>query len=195
MPTSDRAPQPASIHQLKITLRGLKPPIWRRVAVPSDMTLGDLHHLIQIAMGWQDSHLHEFQIGKETYGDPEMLEESGDRDEWEAKLSLVALKARKTFRYLYDFGDHWEHEILVEAVGAPEPGIRYPTILAGEHACPPDDSGGVWGYADLLEILADPDNPNHEEMMMWAGGPIDPEAFDLKKVNKLLHASPKRMRI
>lgn len=158
------------------------------------MTLGDLHHLIQIAMGWQDSHLHDFQIGKVTYGDPEMLEESGDRDEWEAELSRVAPKARKKFRYLYDFGDHWEHEILVEAVGAPEPGIRYPTILAGERACPPDDSGGVWGYADLLEILADPANPNYEEMAMWAGGPIDPEAFDLKKANKLLQASLKRTR-
>ena len=184
---SKRAPkQPGSVHQLKVTLLGLEPPIWRRIAVPSDVTLGDLHHILQDAMGWQHSHLHDFRVGKVTYGDPEMLAETGDRDEWQARLAEVAPKAKTHFRYTYDFGDGWEHEILVEAVGPPEPGTRYPVCLAGERACPPEDCGGVWGYADLLEIMVDPSNPEYEEMMEWMDGPIDPDAFDLKKVNRRL---------
>lgn len=179
--------QPASIHQLKVTLLDLAPPVWRRVAVPSDYTLGDLHHVIQYAMGWEHAHLHDFRIGKTTYSDPGMgMALDGDEDEWEAPLSRVVPRARRKFRYLYDFGDNWEHEIQVESVGTPDPAQRYPAVLAGERACPPDDCGGVWGYVDLLEILADPSHSEYEERMEWLDRPIDPEAFDLKEVNKRL---------
>jgi hypothetical protein len=189
MPAKRASKQPASVHQLKITLLGLEPPIWRRVAAPSNFTLGDLHHIIQLAMGWQHSHMHDFRIGKVTYGDPQMLVEGDDQDEWEAPLAQVVPRARRKFRYLYDFGDSWEHEVLVEAVGPPDPDTRYPVVLAGERACPPEDCGGVWGYAELLEILADPSHPEYEEQLEWLEEPIDPEAFDLKKVNKTMRAA------
>ena len=185
--TSKRTPaQPSSVHQLKVTLMHLEPPIWRRIVAPSDVTLAELHAVIQLAMGWHFSHLHDFRVGRVTYGDPDMLVESGDKDERQAYLAEIAPKLKKRFQYLYDFGDSWEHEIVVEAVGPPEPGTRYPICLAGERACPPEDCGGVWGYADLLETLADPENPEREEMLDWLGGPIDPEAFNLKEVNRRL---------
>jgi Plasmid pRiA4b ORF-3-like protein len=187
MSTSKRTPaQPSSIHQLKVTLMDFQPSIWRRIGVPSDITLADLHAVVQLAMGWHFSHLHDFRVGKVTYGDPDMLVDPGDRDERRASLVEIAPKPKKRFRYLYDFGDSWEHEIVVEAVGPPAPGTRYPVCLAGEGACPPEDCGGVWGYADLLETIADPENPEYEDMLEWLGGPIDPAAFDLKEVNRRL---------
>ncbi|MGH2615611.1 MAG: plasmid pRiA4b ORF-3 family protein [Thermomicrobiales bacterium] len=182
--------QPTSVHQLKVTLLHSQPPIWRRIAVPSDMTLGALHYVLQLAMGWSDSHLHSFQIGKTTYGDPEMLQELGDADEWTASLARVAPSTRSRLLYTYDFGDNWEHDIQVEAVGPPAPGLQYPVCLAGRWAGPPDDCGGIWGYVDLLEALADPDHPEHDDMMEWTGGPIDPEAFDLEEVNRRLARLP-----
>lgn len=190
--TPKRTPrQPASVHQLKITLLGLEPPIWRRIAVPSDFTLGDLHHVIEFAMPWDGGHLHEFRIGKVAYSDPRMGLDDIE-DEWEAPLSEVLPRARRKFRYLYDFGDSWEHELQVEAIGPPDAETAYPAILAGERAGPPEDCGGVWGYADLLEILADPSHPEYEERMEWQGGPIDPEAFDLKKATAELQKALRR---
>lgn len=178
--------KPASIHQLKVTLLGSKPPIWRRIAVPSDYTLGQLHHALQLAMGWHDGRLHDFSIGDTTYGDPMQLQELGGEDEWSASLAHVAPRARSRMRYLYDFGDCWEHDILVEKVAPPEPHASYPVCLAGKRACPPEDSGGIWGYDDLLAALADPIDPEHDDMLDWLGGPLDPEAFDLEAVNRRL---------
>jgi hypothetical protein len=191
MPAKRPPKQPSSVHQLKVTLLGLKPPVWRQVAVPSDFTLGDLHHVIQFAMGWEHSHMHDFRIGKVTYLDASMPVDPSDQDEEQVTLAEVAPQARRKFRYTYDFGDSWEHEIQVEAVGPPEPGTRYPVVLAGERACPPEDCGGVWGYASLLEILADPNHPEYDDMMEWVGTPIDPEAFNLKKANAQLQKSIK----
>ena len=173
MPTKKRAKsQPTSVHKLKITLLHLSPPVWRRIAVPSDMPLGALHYVLQLAMGWTDSHWPDFRVGRTTYGDPEMLQELGDADEWEASLADVAPRTGNRLRYTYDFGDNWEHDILIEQVGPPVPELAYPVCLAGERACPPDDCGGVWGYAELLEALADPKHPEHEWLLEWAGGPI-----------------------
>jgi hypothetical protein len=184
-----RRPQPASVHRLKITLRDFEPKIWRTVAVPSDFTLGDLHHVIQFAMGWEHSHMHDFRIGKVTYGDPQMPVNEDDQDEEQVTLAQVAPQARRKLLYTYDFGDSWEHDVQVEAVGPPEPKVRYPIILDGAMACPPEDCGGVWGYASLLAVLSDPNDPEYEEMLEWVEEPIDPEAFDLKKANKNLNAS------
>jgi hypothetical protein len=191
MPAKRSTKQPTSVHQLKVTLLGLMPPVWREVAVPSDFTLGDLHHVIQLAMGWEHSHMHDFRIGKLTYVDPRMPVDPTDQDEEQVTLAQVAPRARRKFRYTYDFGDGWEHEVQVEAVGPPEPGTRYPIVLAGERACPPEDCGGVWGYANLLEVLSDPNDPEYEEMLEWVEAPIDPEAFDLKKTNTRLQKSLK----
>jgi hypothetical protein len=137
-------------------------------------------------MGWYNSHLHDFRIGDVSYSDPRMMQELSDRDEWTALLEEVAPRPKSRLRYTYDFGDSWEHEILVEAITAPEPDKRYPVCVTGKRACPPEDCGGVWGYADLLEAIADPANPEHEELLEWLGDPFDPEAFDVAEVNQRL---------
>ena len=137
MPTKKRAkPQPASVHRLKVLLLHFSPPVWRRIAVPSDMPLGALHYVLQLAMGWTDWRLHDFRVGTTAYGDPEMLEELGDADEWDASLADMAPRKGNRLRYTYDFGDNWEHDIHVEQVGPPVPALAYPVCLAGERACP-----------------------------------------------------------
>src|SRR5262249_20713757 len=158
----------APIYQLKVTLRDIRPPIWRRIQVAGDTKLDKLHRIIQIVMGWTDSHLHQFVVGDAYYGtpDPELPEVESER---RGRLSAVAPKEKAKFAYEYDFGDNWEHEILVEKILPPEPGVRYPRCLAGRRSGPPEDSGGVWGYADLLEALADPSHPEHDEFREWVG--------------------------
>lgn len=182
--TRRKGGQPASVHRLKITLLGLRPPVWRRLLAPSDTRLDRLHDLIQIAFDWNGSHLHQFRVGRDTYTDPRMMYEGDDLDERRVRLADVAPWPKSRFRYDYDFGDGWEHEILVEAVQPPEPGVNYPVCIAGRRACPPDDCGGVWGYANFVEALADPKHEDHAMMMEWWGGPFDPDAFDMAAVNQ-----------
>jgi hypothetical protein len=173
-----------TIYQLKITLLGTHPPVWRRVQVPADITLGKLHWIVQTAMGWTNSHLHAFTVGGVSYGetDPELEMKSESR----IKLRQAAPKEKSRFRYEYDFGDDWQHDILLEKILPPEPGVTYPVCIKGKRAGPPEDCGGVWGYAELLETLADPESEEHEEMLEWLGGEIDPEEFDIDEVNRLL---------
>lgn len=175
---------PTSIHRLKISLKGVRPSIWRRIEVASDITLARLHDAIQDAMGWGDEHLHEFRIGSVKYGDPWQLQELGGTDERRVRLGQVAPRPKTRFRYLYDFGDSWEHEILVEAIKAPDPAVIYPICIDGRRACPPEDCGGVWGYGFLLDALANPDDPDGEARREWIGGPFDAEAFSLDEVNQ-----------
>jgi hypothetical protein len=160
--------------------------------VPSDITLSELHAIVQETMGWHDSHLHEFRVGNVGYGDPRLLEELTERDSRKVRLEQVAPAPKSRLRYLYDFGDSWEHEILVEAVGPPTPDTRYPICLTGKRACPPEDSGGVWGYADLLDAINDPENTDREDLLEWLGGPFDPEAFDPEDVNQRLESIRRR---
>ena len=178
--------QPIPVHQLKITLMRIRPPIWRRIVVPSDATLSDLHDFVQAAMGWYDCHLHEFQVDGMSVGNPLMLEGMCDYDESQVRLAEVAPLPKRRFRYLYDFGDSWDHDILVEAVMSPEQGVRYPICVAGRRACPPEDCGGHWGYAELLESLADPQSPVGRERREWIGGSFDAEAFDVERANARL---------
>lgn len=180
--------QPAEIYQIEITLLGSQPRIWRRFAVPASMTLAKLHDVIQIIMGWTNSHLHQFIIGEEYYGmsDPEIGLDMDVIDESKVKLRDAVGRKRKRFMYEYDFGDSWEHELEVLKVGPPEPGVHYPVCLAGERACPPEDCGGVWGYESLLQTIADPSHEEYEEMMEWLGDEFEPEAFDLDAVNRIL---------
>lgn len=175
-----------SIYQLKITLRGSKPPIWRRVQVPGSATLDMLHAVIQIAMGWEESHLHQFFVDGATYAPPD----SGfvdpffaANDEARARLNKIAPQEGAKFTYEYDFGDGWEHTILVEKILDPEPDARYPRCVAGRMACPPEDCGGIWGYYGLLDTLADPKAPDHAELVEWIGGEFDPTAFSPDEVN------------
>jgi hypothetical protein len=182
------------VYQLKITLKGIKPPIWRRVLVPATATLNDLHAIVQVAMGWDDSHLHQFEIGKQRYSVRAGDEFDDGIDETRTRLDEV-IRPRMKFVYEYDFGDDWIHEIIVEKklddderVGA--------FCTGGERACPPEDSGGIWGYEEKLEILADPKREDYQELLDWIGPEFDPEAFDVEVVNKQLVkiAVPKKKR-
>lgn len=184
MPES-RPATPGQVYQLKVTLCNARPPIWRRIQVPSDITLGKLHRILQAAMGWTDSHLHRFEVKGVSFGapDPELEFESERR----AKLNEVAPAEGSKFRYEYDFGDSWLHDIVVEKVLPADPNVRYPVCIKGKRACPPEDCGGVWGYEELLETLRDPNHPDHEEMKEWLGDEeFDPEAFDPEEVNREL---------
>ena len=165
------------VFQLRVTLDDVTPPVWRRVLVPAAYTLDRVHRVIQHAMGWQDYHLHSFEIEGAQFGVPDPEGELDLRDELEVRLDAVAGKDTR-FAYVYDFGDWWEHEVVVETVSLAEPDERYPFCLEGERACPPEDVGGVWGYADFLAAIADPEDEQHEDMREWIGGKFDPEAFD-----------------
>jgi Plasmid pRiA4b ORF-3-like protein len=197
-PRPKPAAQPAggSIYQLKITLRYSSPPIWRRVQVPADISLGELHEVIQTVMGWDGDHLHSFAVGGIEYGpsmsDTQMGMMLKTRDETQAKLNKVALRERFQFTYEYDFGDSWVHQILVEKILLAAEGVIYPLCIEGKRAGPPDDVGGIWGYAEFLEAIADPQHPDHEDRLDWIGDKFDPEAFDLAAVNQQLGEYKKR---
>jgi hypothetical protein len=180
-------------YQLKITLKGIRPPVWRRVRVSGDLSFAQLHGVVQIAMGWTDSHLHQFRIGDERFAIPSREDWDRPADERKARLSEVAAE-KDRFHYDYDFGDGWEHEILVEKITPPDADL-VAECLDGRRACPPEDCGGPYGYANLLGILADPSHEEHAEMKEWAGGELDPESFDAAAVNRLLAKyGPKRRR-
>jgi hypothetical protein len=175
------------VYQLKITLKGSKPPIWRRVEVADDITLARLHAIIQAAMGWTDSHLHMFSLGRISYGMPDPNYDEDVLDEQRYKLKQLLSEPKQKLSYEYDFGDSWTHEVLLEKVLPSEPGATYPRCTAGKRACPPEDCGGVWGYADFVQAIADPEHPEHEELLEWVGGEFDPEQFDLAEANAALH--------
>ena len=180
--------QPVSVYQLKVTLKNSKPPIWRRIRVNSDINLYRLHQNLQVMMGWTDSHIHQFIVHGEYYGTPDLdldldLEVTNEKS---IELDRVVSEAGDKFVYEYDFGDSWEHVILVEKILRPEAGVHYPICLTGQRACPPEDCGGIWGYGDLLEAIQDPAHPEHEEMLEWLGGRFDPEVFDVDMVNQRL---------
>jgi hypothetical protein len=189
MPSRNTAKSTGSnsiIYQLKITLKGARPPIWRRVQVLSTTTLGKLHGIIQIAMGWTDSHLHQFTILGREYGHPQPEFDFHVLDESKTKLSQVVTGEKFKFVYEYDFGDGWDHEILVEKVLPLQPEGQYPVCLTGKRACPPEDCGGIWGYAELLRTIQDPSNPEYDEYQQWLDEDFDPETFDLDDVNESL---------
>jgi hypothetical protein len=169
----------ANVFQLKVTLLDTKPPIWRRVLVDGGSTLDHLHEVIQAAFGWWNYHLHEFEVGRTRYGVPDPDEDWGEppRDERRTRLDAIA-GGGSSFRYTYDFGDGWDHKIVVEKVLPADAAITVPACLDGRRACPPEDCGGTWGYRELLEILANPAHPEHHERREWLDRPFDPEAFD-----------------
>ena len=171
------------IYPLKITLKYVKPPVWRRVEVPVDIKLGKLHDVIQTAMGWTNSHMHAFVAGGTVYGTPDPEFGGGTKSERSVRLDGVVDEGGK-LRYEYDFGDGWEHEIKVEKAFDADPATHYPRCTAGKRACPPDDCGGPFGYEELLRAIQDPSHPEHEEMLDWIGGEFDPEAFDVAEVNR-----------
>jgi hypothetical protein len=175
-----------TIYQLKITLRDIRPPIWRRVQVQSSITLSQLHLIIQAAMGWYNCHLHSFSIQGIEYGKPEPNYGLDLRDENKAKLGSIIKQEKSKFFYTYDFGDSWEHTILVEKILPKEPKVSYPLCIKAKRACPPEDCGGAWGYTEFLEAIQDPQHPEYENFQEWMGGNFDSEFYDLQEINQRL---------
>lgn len=206
-----------TIYQLKITLVDSDPPIWRRVLIPGQFTFEEVHAVIQVCMGWENAHLHQFLLGDQgnavclshpsfeldpttirdrqaldqkladlgfdaTRLSPKQLDQSNVLDETEFLLENVVSREGATLRYEYDFGDSWEHEILVEKILAREPGVEYPTCIDGARNSPPEDCGGIGGYVDLLDALSDPKRDDHEEALDWIGDDFDPEYFNLDEI-------------
>ncbi|VVB87069.1 Plasmid pRiA4b ORF-3-like protein [uncultured archaeon] len=177
------------VYQFKITLEGIRPPIWRRIQVPETYTFWDLHVAIQDAMGWSDCHLHEFEILNPSTGLKVNIGLPGDEldrkilIDWNQKIADYFTMENPLASYAYDFGDNWEHKIQLEKILPREQNVNYPVCIKGKRACPPEDCGGIGGYYDLLEIISDPENEEYEEMMEWVGGKFDPEHFDVKEVS------------
>ena len=172
------------ILQIKITLKRSKPPIWRRIQVASGTLLPDLHEIIQTVMGWTDSHLHQFEDGKTNYA-------MSTEDDWSPVIDYSNLVIGKfikkngdTLIYEYYFGDGWEHILKLENVL--DSVMEVPVCLAGKRACPPEDCGGIWGYSNLLEILANPDHEEYESSLEWVGDNFDPDYFDIVEINEFL---------
>jgi len=183
----------APLYQLKITLRHSEPKIWRRVVIRADMPLDQMHNVIQVAMGWRHSHMHQFIVGRgsatQFYGEPDSeFLDMGDNmlDERRYSVADLAPAAKQKFIYEYDFGDSWEHEVMVEKTLPPDADFKHPVCLGGAMACPPEDCGGLGGYSNLLEVLADPKHPEHEEMKEWVGGGFHAEEFCVEDVNEIL---------
>ena len=173
------------IYQLKITLQQIRPIIWRRVQT-DDCPLDELHDIIQVSMGWEDEHMHAFEIEGEQYAFFEGADPYEYRDSRKVRLSDLVKRECLRFVYEYDFGDSWRHTVEIEKTLPPEEEVRYPRCVAGERACPPEDCGGPWGYPYFVEKIQDPDHEEHEETLEWVGGEFDPEEFDLNAVNEEL---------
>jgi hypothetical protein len=204
-----RLARPVQVYELKITLRGSKPPIWRRIGLSSDTHLSELHEVIQVVMGWGNYHLHQFVIRNcqpkptreelasldwqaryerltmcrdRCWSDPRMEVEDTE-DESKVRLCELAPAVKSKFIYEYDFGDGWDHTIEVVKIGPPAENVKYPVCLAGKFACPPEDCGGIWGYYEMLEVIKDPKHERYDELSDWLGKKFDPERFNLEAIN------------
>ena len=192
MATTRKAPlpvvrAPAQIYQLRIELQYLKPAIWRRVLVPGSIKLSKFHVVILWSMGWQGGHMHEFVIGQTNYGEPDPEFPQAPPVVREDRVTLQqALGGLKTIRYIYDFGDDWEHKIKLEKTLPFDPEMKHPQCIAGQYACPPEDVGGVDGYLDFLDAIRNPAHEEHASMLEWIGGGFDPLTFDLDETNERL---------
>lgn len=173
-------------YQIKVSLNGVRPPVWRRLLIPSSMDLAELHSIIQVAMGWTNSHLHEFVVGRARYGEPDPDFADDTTSEYGVRVDSVLRKEKQSIVYTYDFGDGWEHKVTLEKI------LPYsedaPKCIVGRRSCPPEDVGGIYGYAEFLQAYSDKTHPEHREMVEWAGANFDPERFDIGGVNAILTA-------
>ncbi len=182
----------SDVIELRITLKHCEPKVERTLVVPADITFGGLHHCIQQVMGWENAHLHEFKVGKKRVGmepeddffaDDELLLED------DVKLFDLMSECKGSFQYWYDFGDDWMHDIKAKVLAPSKTqGLELPCCTAGSGACPPEDCGGVWGYAEMLEGLRSGSPQRKKELRSWLGGAFDPEAFDLRAVDRALRS-------
>jgi hypothetical protein len=177
-----------ALYQIKVTLRNIHPPIWRRIQVWEEISLAQFHRVLQVTMSWEDCHLHDFLIERRTYSVPDPDDKLYERkviDEKRTRLNDAVTHVGTLFEYLYDFGDNWRHELLLEAILLPESGMLYPRCVDGKRSAPPEDVGGQTGYARYMEAIADPDHEEHENLSNWRG-PFDPESFSLTSINQQL---------
>ena len=173
------------VYQFKVALNHVTPPIWRLFQVKSDVTLHRLATTILMVMDWDGGHLHQFRIDGTEYGIPheDYEEDNQPEDEREVRLSDIPKDALGFFTFEYDFGDGWEHTLILERILAPEKGVKYPVCIDGARSCPPEDCGGPQGYEEFLEAIRNRKHPEHKHMLEWAGGEFDPEEFDLEGIN------------
>ena len=174
-----------NVYQIKISLKNIKPVIWRRFIVDDNIKLPEFHKVIQTVMGWTNSHLHQFIINERFYGEPD--EDSFEEivDYRKLKLKSVLSFEKEKIQYEYDFGDGWEHEIVLEKIFNNQT-IENPICLTGKRNCPPEDCGGPYGYMDLLKVISDPENEDYKEMKSWIGDDFDSEYFNKEDINNLL---------
>lgn len=179
-------PSTDKIYQLSIRLADIEPPIWRRIVISGQVTLFDLHRILQVVMGWKNYHLHQFIVGTTYYGEPDSEDENEMKDERCVRLRDIARRKRARFLYEYDFGDGWQHVITVENIQPWTQESLTPRCLDGARACPPEDSGGVGRYEYLLEVLRNPHHPEYKEMSAWVGKHFNPERFSLQAINSAI---------
>lgn len=178
-----------NIYQIKAVLKDFKPEIWRRLLISSDVELGNLHKILQTSMGWTNSHLHQF-IKNRTYYEPpapeDMIWDTNGIDYTDIQLNDLLKRPKEKIIYEYDFGDGWEHTITLEKIRSEDEGLTNPVCIDGARNSPPEDCGGVWGYAKLLEIIQDPAHQEYEMYTEWLPANFDPEYFDSAEINKTL---------
>jgi hypothetical protein len=182
---SQKTASAGRVYQLHIALHRIRLPVWRRVQVPGSLSLAGLHEVIQTALGWTDTHLHKFEVGGTAYGKPTDFDE-GVLNEARTTLAQALGTQVEKFTYVYDFGDDWVHDVVVEGVMSGDSGREEPVCLAGKRHRPPEDCGGVSGYREFLRAIRNPAHKEHAAMLEWVGGSFDPEAFDLALVNRAL---------
>lgn len=186
-----------SIARVRIELKGTDPLVWRELDLPLSTTLAALHDIIQVTMRWQDYHLHEFLVGEKVYGVPDPDDEVFERKVYQSRsIRLVTLIDRgvRELLYVYDFGDNWQHRIMIGEVRQGEPGAEYPHFVAGARRAPPEDVGGISGFEEFLEAALDSDHEEHERMVEWYGGPFDPDDIDERMVRLIIRSFAARRR-
>ena len=191
MSIANSDPPPQQLFRFRVELQGIEPPIWREIDVPSSYSFWDLHVAIQDAMGWLDYHLHAFRIQDASGG--EAIEVGIPDDEsfadsapvlagWEIPVRSYLNEPGQAVNYEYDFGDGWNHQVLLEEILPHNRDARYPICVGGERSCPPEDCGGIWRYQAMLEVISDPAHEEHKDMLQWLGGDFDSERFDFATV-------------
>jgi hypothetical protein len=181
-------PGPNTALRLRIHLNEVDPVVWRRLLVPGKVRLAKLGQMLLAAMGWNNSHLHAFRVGDTSYGmqDDDDDDFPDDEIDEQSVTVLQALREHQTFTFDYDFGDGWEHDVVIEELIHSDTGLKFAVCLDGERACPPDDVGGPGGYVNFLEAIADDDHEEHDDFLEWVGGSFDPAEFDVANANALL---------
>ncbi len=192
MPRRSPAAARVSSHayQMRIYLKGTRPRIWRRFVASPETRLDELHEIVQIVMGWEDCHLHMFAAGKRRFQLPTPWDDVRGfgppvSDEREYRIGQILTREKDWIDYVYDFGDHWDHRIVLQRILSEAPDEGVPSCLSGKCNCPPEDSGGLWGFYHKLEIVADPDHEEHDWIREWMGG-YDPDDFSVDEVNAQL---------